>query len=153
MSSPFRKPAACLVEIVDLFEAHGIRAEVRDQRFAGTPIEAEFHGEIRPLQLEAVSKVIQHDEGTLCAPTAFGKTAVAAWLIAKRRVNTLVMVHRQRLLDQWHERLATFLNLPAKAIGQIGGGKTDRTGLVDIGVIQSLHRKEKVKGLSSTMAR
>jgi len=34
--------------------------------------------------------------------------AVAAWLIAKRKVNTLVMVHRQQLLDQWHERLAMF---------------------------------------------
>jgi superfamily II DNA or RNA helicase len=55
------------------------------------------------------------------------------------------MVHRQQLLDQWHERLAMFLNLPAKAIGQIGGGKMDRTGRVDIAVIQSLHRKEEVK--------
>jgi superfamily II DNA or RNA helicase len=128
-----------------LLEAHGIRPEVRDERFAGTPIEVEFHGELRALQLEAVSKIIQHDEGILCAPTAFGKTAVAAWLIAKRKVNTLVMVRRQQLLDQWHERLAMFLNLPAKAIGQIGGGKMDRTGFVDIGVIQSLHRKEEVK--------
>jgi superfamily II DNA or RNA helicase len=111
----------------------------------GTPIEVEFQGELRPLQLEAVSKIALHDEGILCAPTAFGKTAAAAWLIAKRKINTLVMVHRQQLLDQWHERLAMFLNLPAKAIGQIGGGKMDRTGCVDIAVIQSLHRKEEVK--------
>jgi superfamily II DNA or RNA helicase len=55
------------------------------------------------------------------------------------------MVHRQQLLDQWHERLAMFLNLPVKAIGQIGGGKMDRTGRVDIAVIQSLHRNEEVK--------
>ena len=55
------------------------------------------------------------------------------------------MVHRQQLLDQWHERLAMFLNLPAKSIGQIGGGKMERTGRVDIAVIQSLHRKEEVK--------
>jgi superfamily II DNA or RNA helicase len=138
-------PRGCIAEIVNLLEAHGIRPEVRDERFAGIPIEVGFHAELRPLQLEAVSKLIQHDEGILCAPTAFGKTAVAAWLIAERKVNTLVMVHRQQLLDQWHERLAMFLNLPAKAIGQIGGGKTDRSGLVDIGVIQSLHRKEEVK--------
>ena len=138
-------PRGCLPEVLALFEEHGIRPEVRDERFAGTPIEVEFHGELRPPQLEAVSKVTQHDEGILCAPTAFGKTAVAAWLIAKRKVNTLVMVHRQQLLDQWHERLAMFLNLPEKAIGQIGGGKMDRTGSVDIAVIQSLHRKEEIK--------
>jgi superfamily II DNA or RNA helicase len=140
-------PRGCLPEVIALLEAHGIRPEVRDERFAGTPIEVEFQGELRPLQLEAVSKVTQHDEGILCAPTAFGKTAVAAWLIAKRKVNTLIMVHRQQLLDQWHERLAMFLNLSAKSIGQIGGGRMDRTGSVDIAVIQSLHRKEEVKDL------
>jgi very-short-patch-repair endonuclease len=46
---------------------------------------------------------------------------VAAWLIAQRGVSTLVLVHRRQLLDQWIERLATFLNgytilLPASAI-------------------------------------
>jgi superfamily II DNA or RNA helicase len=40
-------------------------------------------------------KITGHDEGILCAPTFFGKTVVAAWLIAKRKVNTLVIVHRQ----------------------------------------------------------
>jgi superfamily II DNA or RNA helicase len=138
-------PRGCLPEILALLEAHRIRPDVRDERFAGTPIEVEFHGELRSLQLEAVSKITQHDEGILCAPTAFGKTAVAAWLIAKRKVNTMVMVHRQQLLDQWHERLSMFLNLPEKAIGQIGGGKMDRTGHVDIAVIQSLHRKDEIK--------
>jgi len=138
-------PRGCLPEVLALLETHRIRPEVCDERFAGTPIEAEFHGELRPLQLEAVSKITQHDEGILCAPTAFGKTAVAAWLIAKRKVNTMVMVHRQQLLDQWHERLSMFLNLPEKAIGQIGGGKMDRTGHVDIAVIQSLHRRDEMK--------
>jgi len=38
-----------------------------------------------------------------------------------------------------------FLQLPAKSIGEIGGGKTNRTGCVDVAVIQSLHRKEIVK--------
>lgn len=49
---------------------------MQDKRFAGTPIEVEFQGELRPLQQEAVFKIIQHDEGLLCAPTAFGKTAI-----------------------------------------------------------------------------
>ena len=66
---------------------------------------AEFDGQLRPVQEEAVAEISVHDEGILCAPTAFGKTAVAAWLIAKRKVNTLVLVHRQQLLDQWQERL------------------------------------------------
>ena len=138
-------PRGCLTETLALLEAHKIRPDVRDERFAGTPIEVEFQGQLRRFQEEAVAKITGHDEGILCAPTAFGKTAVAAWLIAKRKVNTLVVVHRQQLLDQWQERLGMFLDLPAKSIGHIGGGKTDRTGCVDVAVIQSLYRKDKVK--------
>ena len=138
-------PRGCLTETLALLEAHKIRPEVRDERYAGTAIEAEFQGQLRPFQEEAVAKIIAHDEGILCAPTAFGKTAVAAWLIAKRKVNTLVVVHRQQLLDQWQERLGMFLDLPAKSIGHIGGGKVDRTGCVDVAVIQSLYRKDEVK--------
>ena len=138
-------PRGCLWEVVELFEAHGIKTDIRDERVAGLPIDVEFSGQLRPLQKDAVSMIAQHDEGILCAPTAFGKTAVAAWLIAGRKVNTLVLVHRQQLLDQWHARLAMFLNLPAKSIGQIGGGKSERTGCVDIAIIQSTHDKDGVK--------
>jgi hypothetical protein len=98
----------CLSELLALLESHKIRPNLRDERFTGISIEAEFQGRLRPFQEEAVAKVIEHDEGILCAPTAFGKTAVAAWLIAKRKVNTLVLVHRHQLLDQWQERLAMF---------------------------------------------
>jgi hypothetical protein len=138
-------PRGCLTETLAVLEAHKIRPEVRDERYAGSAIEAEFQGHLRPFQEEAVEKITGHDEGILCAPTAFGKTAVAAWLIAKRKVNTLVVVHRQQLLDQWQERLGMFLDLPAKSIGHVGGGKTDRTGCVDVAVIQSLYRKDEVK--------
>jgi superfamily II DNA or RNA helicase len=138
-------PRGCLDETLALLEEHKIRPEVRDKRYPGTAIEVEFQGKLRPFQEEAVAKIILHDEGILSAPTAFGKTAVAAWLIAKRKVNTLVVVHRQQLLDQWQERLAMFLDLPAKSIGNIGGGKADRTGRIDVAVIQSLYRKDEVK--------
>src|ERR1051326_2930865 len=138
-------PRGCLTETLALLEAHKIRPEVRDERNAGTVIEAEFQGQLRPFQEEAVTKITADDDGILCAPTGFGKTAMAAWLIAKRKVNTLVVVHRQQLLDQWQERLEMFLDLPAKSIGHIGGGKVDRTGCVDVAVIQSLYRKDEVK--------
>jgi superfamily II DNA or RNA helicase len=138
-------PRGCLTDVLALLRAHHIQPEVRDERFSGVPIEAEFNGQLRPAQEEAVNGIAGHDEGILCAPTAFGKTAVAAWLIAKRKVNTLILVHRQQLLDQWQERLAMFLKMPANSIGHIGGGKTNRTGCIDVAVIQSLYRKNDVK--------
>jgi superfamily II DNA or RNA helicase len=104
-----------------------------------------FHGTLRSAQEDAVAKVLQHDDGLICAPTAFGKTAVASWLIANRGVNALVIVHRQQLLDQWRERLAMFLDVPIDKIGQVGGGKTKRSGIIDVAVIQSLHREKDVK--------
>jgi superfamily II DNA or RNA helicase len=140
-------PRGCLTETLALLNAHRIRAEVRDERSVGTPIVAEFLGQLRPTQGEAVAKIIDHDEGILCAPTAFGKTTVAAWLIAKRKVNTLILVHRRQLLDQWQERLAMFLDLPSTSIGHVGGGKARRTSCVDVAVIQSLRQKEAVNDL------
>jgi superfamily II DNA or RNA helicase len=138
-------PRGCLAEVSCLLERHGIIPVVHDERWVGKPIEAEFHGKLRPAQEDAVAKIRRHDEGLVCAPTAFGKTAVAAWLIAERKTNTLVMVHRQQLLDQWRERIAMFLEISIDQIGQIGGGKTKRTGNIDVAVIQSLHHNQEVK--------
>ena len=83
----------------------------------------------------------------LSAATAFGKTVVGAWLIAARQVNTLVLVHRRQLMDQWRERLAAFLDLPPAAIGVIGGGRARPTGAIDVAVIQSLNKKGVVADL------
>lgn len=83
----------------------------------------------------------------LCAGTAFGKTVAAAYLIAARRTNTLVLVHRAQLMDQWRERLATFLDVSVESIGQIGAGKSKKTGIIDVAIIQSLVRQGEVKDL------
>jgi len=138
-------PRGCLDEVVMFFEGHKVMVVVRDERFVGKSIDVQFHGSLHPRQEEAVAKIMKHDNGLICAPTAFGKTVVASWLIAKRAVNTLVIVHRQQLLDQWRERLAMFLDLPIDKIGQVGAGKTKRTGEIDVAVIQSLHRQNEVK--------
>ena len=138
-------PRGCLQDVLDLFTLHGVTTEIWDERITGRSIGAEFQGTLLPVQNEAVAQAAVHDIGVICAPTAFGKTAVGAWLIAHRKVNTLVVVHRQQLLDQWRARLATFLDVPPASIGQIGGGKTVRTGEIDVAVIQSLQRKGEVR--------
>jgi superfamily II DNA or RNA helicase len=82
---------------------------LRDERFGGEPLDVSFVGTLRPDQEAAVAAMLRHDIGILCAPTAFGKTVTAAALIARRGVNTLVLVHRTELLKQWQERLQAFL--------------------------------------------
>jgi superfamily II DNA or RNA helicase/very-short-patch-repair endonuclease len=119
----------------------GIQPVLRDERFGGNPLNVFFHGTLRPEQQAAAKALLAHDAGVLSATTAFGKTVIAAWLIAQRKVSTLVLVHRQQLLQQWIERLSTFLSLPAKAIGRIGGGRRNITGNLDVALVQSLVRK------------
>lgn len=99
------------------------------------------HRPTRDEQQAAVTALLPHELGVLAATTAFGKTVIAARLIAERKVNTLVLVHRQQLLDQWIERLTTFLDIDRKQIGHIGGGKHKPTGIIDVALIQSLCRK------------
>jgi superfamily II DNA or RNA helicase len=91
--------------------------------------------------------MLAHDTGVLSASTAFGKTVIAAWLIAKRGVNTLVLVHRRQLLEQWVERLCGFLDLPQTAIGKVGGGRKKTSGMIDVALVQSLVRKGVVDDL------
>lgn len=140
-------PRGLLQDVLYLFQSHGIGVDIIDHRFIGLPIDVDFHGDRRAAQTEVAKALAACDDGILCAPTAFGKTAVAAQLIAMRKVNTLVLVHRRHLMDQWRERLALFLGLNIKDIGQIGGGKTVKTGRLDVAVIQSLIRKGEVKDI------
>ena len=134
-------PRGCLKETQDLLSSVGIEAPLRDERFGGTPLDVRFHGELRPDQQCAANAMAAHDIGVLAATTAFGKTVLAAWLIAHRGVNSLVLVHRQQLLEQWVERLATCLDVPAKSIGRLGGGRKTLTGRIDVALMQSLVRK------------
>ena len=83
----------------------------------------------------------------MVAPPGVGKTVVGIYVAAVRGVNTLVLVHRKPLLDQWVSQLSTFLGIPRKEIGQIGGGKRRSTGRLDVAMIQSLVRKGSVSDL------
>jgi superfamily II DNA or RNA helicase/very-short-patch-repair endonuclease len=134
-------PRGCLADISQLLSNLKIEPRIRDERCAGQPLNVEFQGELRPEQKLAAEAMIAHETGVLSATTAFGKTVIGAWLIAKRRVNTLVLVHRRQLQMQWIERLSTFLGMPAPAIGRVGGGQRKATGVLDVAVVQSLVRQ------------
>ena len=137
-------PRGCLEEVQELLSGLRIGTVMRDERNAGKTLDVEFRGELRPEQLIAARKLLAHDTGVLSATTAFGKTVIAAWLIAERGVNTLVLVHRRQLQEQWVERLSAFLGLPPEFIGRIGGGRKKPTVLLDVAVIQSLVRRNVV---------
>lgn len=134
-------PRGCFDDANLLLEGYSIRLDVEDARFPGIAIPASFQGELRPEQKRAASAMLRHDTGILAAGTAFGKTVLAAYIIAARKVNTLVIVNRVQLQMQWVARLATFLHIEEKSIGRIGGGAAKATGRIDIALVQSLSRK------------
>lgn len=137
-------PRGCREPMEALLSALNIPVIWRDERKGGCAIEAMFLGELTDEQETAAQALLRHDTGVLAATTAFGKTIVAAAMIAERKVNALVLVHRRQLMEQWVARLANFLNLPPGGIGQIGGGRRRPTGIIDIAMIQSLARKGEV---------
>lgn len=140
-------PRGCFAAASELLATNNIRLDLRDERYPGESIAVDFVGTLRPDQESAVSAMLRQDAGVLCAPTAFGKTVTAAAIIARRGVNTLVLVHRTELLKQWQERLATFLGTGKGVIDVIGGGKAKPSGKIDIAVMQSLSRKGEINPL------
>ncbi len=135
-------PRGCLDAVLGLLQDNDIHAELQDERLTGRKIKAKFKGALRKDQKTAVREMLKHEAGVLCAPTAFGKTVSAAALIARRKVSTLVLVHRTELMRQWQERLTAFLELPEGSLGVIGGGKNKPSSKIDIAVMQSLSKRE-----------
>jgi len=135
-------PRGCEDDIVKLLNHYKININICDKTQVGKKIDVNFIGELRSEQIKAFNEVITHRYGILCAATAFGKTVLAARIIAERKTNTLILVHRQQLLEQWQERLSVFLGLPTKSIGTLSNGRNKLTGNIDIAMLQSLSKKE-----------
>lgn len=135
-------PRGCLDGVTQLLTDNAIRVEVQDERVQGSPVPTNFTGTLRNDQEIALRAILRHDIGVLSAPTAFGKTVLAAALIARRGVSTLILVHRTDLLRQWQKRLADFLDLPKGSLGTIGGGKKKPSGQIDIAVMKSLSKRD-----------
>lgn len=142
-------PRGCLDEAIELIRSCKIDIDIEDRRENGEPLPAglTFQAELRPPQSKAFDALVSHDHGVLAATTAFGKTVVAAALIVRRARNTLVLVHRRELLNQWVERLRSFLSVDPKQIGIVGGGRRNPTGVIDVALIQSLVRNGEVSDI------
>src|SRR2546422_7712764 len=143
-------PRGCRPELEQLLREHDSTLLVEDQRCDGKPLGVTFQGQLTPVQKKAGRALLRDDIGVLVAPPGVGKTVIGTYLIATRSRSTLVLVHRQPLLDQWVAQLSMFLGLRPKAIGQVGAGKHAPTGWLDVAMIQSLVRSGRVDDLVAT---
>jgi superfamily II DNA or RNA helicase len=140
-------PRGCLDGLMDLLDSVGVAAALRDERQQGQLLAARFLGELTSEQSEAAAALLKHETGVLAAATAFGKTVVAAKMIAARERSTLVLVHRRQLLEQWVARLQSFLDIPPGGLGIVHGGKKKPTGVIDVALMQSVVRRGVVSDL------
>jgi hypothetical protein len=146
-------PRGCLDAALSLLRDNDIACDLKRRAFRRAPLDVAFVGTLRIDQEAAVSAMLQHDAGVLCAPTAFGKTVTAAAMIARRGVNTLVLVHRTELLKQWQERLQAFLGAGKGWSAPSAAARPGLPARIDIAVMQSLSRQGEVNPLVETTGR
>ncbi|MGJ8640184.1 MAG: TOTE conflict system archaeo-eukaryotic primase domain-containing protein [Opitutaceae bacterium] len=140
-------PRGCLEDVTDLFAESGSRIEIQDRRLKPKRISIKFEGELRGAQKSAVQAMKSQDYSVLVAPPGAGKTVMGCALIGHRKIPTLVLVHRQTLAEQWHERLQQFLNIDKKDIGILQGAKKKLKGRIDIASVQTLAKRTDLKAL------
>jgi hypothetical protein len=137
-------PRGCLQDLKELLRMNKVALKIVDKRFDGERVEITFDGDLTEVQEDACRRLLEQDNGICVAPPGIGKTVIGINVIAARAVNTLVLVHRKPLLEQWRTQIASFLDVPIKEVGQIGGGKNKSTNWIDVAMLQSLVRKGEV---------
>lgn len=140
-------PRGCTADVEQLLNEYGARLVIEDQRSDGKALEVNFGGRLTAIQEQAARALLSKDTGVFVGPPGIGKTVLGTWLVAQRARSTLILVHRKPLLEQWVAQLAMFLDIKENEVGQIGGGKRKPNGRLDVAMIQSLVRKEKVDDL------
>lgn len=147
--------------LIEQCKTAGIEYDILDEREKGRPIRVKFKGTLKEEQNAAAEKLLQNTDGILNAATAFGKTVVCSYLIAKRKINTLILVQSKDLLIQWTEELNKFLEIDEKppmyetksgrkrqrksVIGILHGNKNSLTGIIDVAMVGSMYSKGKFK--------
>ena len=108
----------------------------KDKRYKGHKLDIQFNGNLREGQREALDELLKYENGILCAPTGFGKTVIGCKMIEKRNVNTLILVNKIQLLNQWKERIKEFLKIDE--VGEISSKKKKITNNIEVASIKSL---------------
>ena len=150
-------PRGLREKIIEECEKAGIPIDVSDEREIGHPIRVDFKRDLRTQQELAAEKLLSHSDGVLSAATAFGKTVVCSYLIAERKVNTLILLQSKDLLNQWIDELNKFLEIREEppeyitktgrkkkrqdVIGVLHGNKNTLTGIIDVAMVGSMYKK------------
>lgn len=152
-----RIPRGLLEQLTEMNMKASIPMKVEDKRCTGEQIKVNFIGELKSSQIPAVEALQEKETGILNAATAFGKTVVCCNLIARKKVNTLILLQSSSLMEQWVTSIEKFLNIDEELpeyqtpsgktrkrksiIGRLQGAHDSTTGIIDIAMVGSLCKK------------
>lgn len=137
-------PRGLTQKIINLFNSNKAKLFIEDKRFTRSIDKLDFTLTLKDEQKIALQKILVQDYSILIASPGFGKTAIAAAVVEKRKVNTLILVNKSNLLEQWVERLCEYFKIDVKAIGKLGNGKKKLNSNLDIATLQSLKNKPEI---------
>lgn len=152
-----RIPRGLLEDVTARCDQAGIVRHIQDERCQGNVIRIVFQGKLKESQIPAVEAMSGHETGILHAATAFGKTVVCCNMIARKGVNTLILLQSSALIEQWENAIETFLTIDEEppeyetptgrkkrrksVIGRLQGAHDSTTGIIDIAMVGSLCKK------------
>ncbi|MFQ6228276.1 TOTE conflict system archaeo-eukaryotic primase domain-containing protein [Nocardia sp. NPDC002869] len=139
-------PRGLLPLLTRLIESADSTLHLTDTRSTGTPQDFTCTAELRTEQQHAVPAATTGDTAVMVAPPGTGKTVIACAVIAARATSTLVIVDRKALADQWRARITDHLGVKC---GQIGGGRSKTTGVLDVALLPTLARRSNIDELTS----
>ena len=134
-------PRGFIGRLLRFCKEKNIDYEFKDERQKKEPVHFSFNATLRSHQEKAISSVVKKDFGIIVAPPGSGKTVIGLKIIADKQQPALIIVHRKQLLEQWSERIQSFLGIPKNEVGIIGQGKAKIGRKITIGTIQSLPKQ------------
>jgi superfamily II DNA or RNA helicase len=142
-------PRGFTAALVHFCRTENIPFKIIDRRNKKELVEIKSEIVLQPFQKIVLDKVCDKDFGVIVSPPGTGKTIIGLQIIVNKKQPALILVHRKQLLDQWIERIQSFLKIPKKEIGQIGNQKDKIGKQITIAMIQTLARRENFEDIAN----
>ncbi|MBN1663237.1 MAG: DEAD/DEAH box helicase [Deltaproteobacteria bacterium] len=133
-------PRGFMGQLIAMARQAGVPYRIVDQRPSLPDVSYEFGGALKPFQEKAVAVMLKKDFGILAAPTGSGKTVMALAMIAQRKQPALIIVHSKELLNQWIDRIGSFLDMPEEDLGILGAGKKAVGNKITVGIVNTIYQ-------------
>lgn len=137
-------PRGLMRDVISVLHSYNIKYHIKDERTLNKFIFPHLKYTLRDDQVISIEAIRKKDFSIFVAPPGFGKTLIASKMIELRGVNTLIIVNKNMLLDQWIERFIQYFGMGKEDIGILGKSKNTLNNNLDIATMQSLKNNPEI---------